>query len=126
MKNIVISFIIFILMIFGIAFSTRYMTSVCNNLLQKNAKLEQIVEEEAWEHGYNDSVKLLNAWEKEYDKLTVFVHHEKIDAINNELLQLTQYVQCKDKSESLAKIHVVKTYLKNIIDSEKINIQNIF
>lgn len=113
-------------MVFGMIYSTRYMTSVCNNLLDKNSKLEKIIKAESWDNGYNTSVNLLNTWEKEYDKLTIFVHHEKIDAINNELLQLTQYVKCHDKSESLAKIHVIKTYLKNIIDSEKINMQNIF
>ncbi|MFD3155822.1 DUF4363 family protein [Haloimpatiens sp. FM7330] len=126
MKNIITSFIIFIIMITGIFFSSKHLTNVSNQLLKQTNSLETIVTNEKWEDAYKMSISLLNKWKKEHRKLSVFVHHEEIDDINNELLQLTQYVKCKDKSESLAKIHVIKFFVNNIIELEKVNLQNIF
>lgn len=126
MKGIVASFIIFIGVLVGIGFSVNYVNTTCSNLLSKNNQLENIVKQDNWENGYNKSVKLLEEWQKKYKVLSVFIHHQKIDTINNELLELTQYVKFKQKAEALSKIHVVKSNLKNIMQAEEITVQNIF
>ncbi|WP_410506260.1 DUF4363 family protein [Haloimpatiens sp. FM7315] len=126
MKNVLTSFTLMFLLLITMSFSYKYLNNICDDLIDTNVKLEKIIEKENWKKGYEVSVDLYKKWDKEYSKLSVFIHHQNIDNINNELLQLTQFVKYKDKVQSLAKIHILKFYLKNILESEKINIQNIF
>ena len=126
MKNILVSVLIFLIMLFSINHSTNYLNTTCGKLIKSSDTMEDIILKENWSKGYKMSREILDEWKNEYRKLSVFVHHAQIDDINNEFLQLTQYIKCKDKTESLAKIHLIKFYLNNIIDQQKINIQNIF
>lgn len=126
MKNILISILIFVIMVFAICFSAKYLDNTCDELLKLNNTMEKTVLKGNWDNAYKMSVSILNKWENEYSKLSIFVHHAQIDDLNNEFLQLTQYTKCKDTTESLSKIHIIKFYLNNIIEQQKINIQNIF
>lgn len=126
MKNIFISVIVFVVILFSAYFSIRYLNSICTKLTKMDDQLENYVNNEDWDKSYKVSLEFFENWEHYRDKISVFVHHGEIDNISMELWKLTQYVKCRNKDESLASIHSLKFLMKHISDMEKVNFQNIF
>lgn len=126
MKNILASFCIFILLISLMLFSINYLNKTCKTFETQSSNLEEITDEEKWDESYDLSLKLLNDWNEKSKTICMFVHHQEIDNINNEIWKLTQYTKLKNKDESMASIHVIKFLLNHINDLEKVNIENIF
>jgi hypothetical protein len=125
MRNAWISFGIFLLLIIGMFFSFNYLKDTCASIEADSSKLESLIIDEKWEEADKLSNELYYHWEEKSMVISIFVNHMEVDALNNEILKLTQYVRTKTKDESLASTHVVKFYAKNIINLQKINIQNI-
>jgi len=125
MKNIVISLILFIALIFGVFISLNYLSTMCNDLVKKSDTIEEQIAKENWQEAYNSSMKLTDDWKEHCDTISFFVHHQEIDNIDNELWKLSQYTKCRNKDESLASIHVVKFYINHIKNLENVSIQNI-
>ncbi|WP_123054790.1 DUF4363 family protein [Clostridium sp. JN-1] len=126
MRNVIISFTLFICMLILNMFSVMYLNKVCNELQSLNSTIESQINSGSFDNAYNTSIEFLNKWDKYSNTISIFVDHAEIDNINNELWKLTQYTKCKNKDESLASAHVLKFFLEHIADMEKVNVQNIF
>lgn len=126
MKNVVISIIIFVALLFGMFFSLNYLSSMCNDLAKLGDKIEDEIAKENWKEAYDSSMNLTNEWKDHCDIISFFVHHQEIDNIDNELWKLSQYTKCQTKDESLASVHVVKFFINHIKNLENLSIQNIF
>jgi hypothetical protein len=125
MKNIFISFLIFICILVSIFFSINYLNYTCSSLEKVDSQLESLIESSSWENAYGTSLKLISDWEGYSKVISVFVNHAEIDNINSELWKLTQYTKFKNRDEAMASVHTIKFYLKHIEEMEKVNIQNI-
>lgn len=126
MKNIITSFLIFIVIISSAFFSIKYLNRVCSTLEILSNQIENNIQDDDWNKAYGNSIKFLNEWDRYSQKVSFFTHHAEIDNVNNELWKLTQYTKEKNKDESLASAHVIKFLLKHISEMEKVNLQNIF
>ncbi|NLZ47871.1 MAG: DUF4363 family protein [Clostridiales bacterium] len=126
MKNLWISISFFILMIIGMLYALNYLNTVCKEVEEKSVKLEELINAENWEEADKLSNDLYYSWIKKAKVMTVFVNHVEIDSLNNEILNLTQYVKCKSKDDALTCSHTIKFYSQNIADLQKLNISNIF
>ena len=126
MKNILAAFGLFIIMIIGIFLSTNAINLNCAHLQNLNCDLESYIIKENYEDAYNLSLDYIAEWKKASNFLTIYIHHEDLDHVDSEILKLTQYIKIKDKSESLATVHVMKYLIDHIKSHEKISISNIF
>ncbi|NLM33875.1 MAG: DUF4363 family protein [Clostridiales bacterium] len=126
MKNFWISLSIFIAMIIGIFFTLDYINSVCKEVEDKSVELEYLINAEKWQEADKLSNELYYKWISKAKIMSIFVNHGEIDALNNEILKLTQYVKCKSKDEALASNHTVKFYSKSIADLQRVTFSNIF
>lgn len=126
MKNILISFTIFIVMITSIIFSIRYLDKTTRNIQTLNDKLEEYISKDEWQKAYKVSLEYTLVWEKHSKVIKAFVNHQEIDNVEMELWKLPQYVKEKSKDEALASVHVLKFLISHISNLEKINLQNIF
>jgi len=126
LKNIWISLSIFIAMIIGIFFTLDYINSVCKEVEDKSVELEYLINAEKWQEADKLSNELYYKWISKAKIMSIFVNHGEIDALNNEILKLTQYVKCKSKDEALASNHTVKFYSKSIADLQRVTFSNIF
>ena len=126
MKNILAAFSLFIIMIIGIFLSTNAINHKCTDLQNLNCALESYIIKENYEDAYNLSLNYIAEWKKASKFLTIYIHHEDLDHIDNEVLKLTQYIKIKDKSEALATVHVMKYLVDHISSHEKVSISNIF
>ncbi len=125
MKNVLISFLIFIAILVSILFSINYLNYSCNSLDKVDSQLESLIEASSWENAYGTSLKLMSDWEGYSKVISIFVNHAEIDNINSELWKLTQYAKFKNRDEAMASVHTIKFYLKHIKEMEKVNLQNI-
>jgi hypothetical protein len=126
MKNVLAAFSLFIIMIIGIFLSTNYINQKSDHLQDLNSTLENYITKEDYDNAYKLSIDYIAQWKKTSKVLTIYMHHEDLDHINNEVLKLTQYLKVKDKSESLATVHAMKYLIAHIMDHENVSISNIF
>lgn len=126
MKNILAAFSLFIIMIIGIFLSTNAINRNCSHLQNLNCALESNIIKENYGDAYNLSLDYIVQWKKASNFLTIYIHHEDLDHVDNEVLKLTQYIKTKDKSEALATVHVMKFLIDHIKSHEKVSISNIF
>lgn len=126
MRNVVISFLIFIVMIGVMLFSLKYLNNVCKTFRDESNVLEELIKNSQWEEAADSANSMLERWKKQSTIIPMFVNHAEVDNLTNELLRLTQFVECKTTDEALASTHVVKFWLDNIMALQKINFENIF
>lgn len=126
MKNVIASFILFIIMTLCILFSINYLKNTCNHYKIMISSLETTIKNEAWDEAYKTTNILLEDWRKDSKIVSIFINHVYVDGMYVELLRLTQHVNCKNKNDSLASVHSIKFLVNDILDFEKFNIQNIF
>lgn len=126
MRNIWTACILFAVMLICISFSTKLLNENCNYLQAMNSSLENYLIKDDYNNAYKLSINYIAQWEKSSKILTIYIHHEDLDHIENELLKLTQYIKIQDKSEALATIHSIKYLLDHIANHEKVTISNMF
>lgn len=126
MKNILIAFSLFFIMIIGIIISINHINISCNHLQNLNSTLESYILKENYKEAYNLSLDYIAQWKKDSKFLTIYIHHEDLDHVDNEILKLTQYIKIKDKSEALATVHAMKYLIEHIKQHEKVSMSNIF
>ncbi|AVP54879.1 Uncharacterised protein [Clostridium tetani] len=125
MKNVFISFLIFVSMLFSIIFSVNYLNQIYSSINSLNLQLESYVIAEDWENSHKIINTIDTTWSDYSSKLFMFVNHQEIDSISSELKKLSQYILCKNKDESLASLHSVNFFLKHIVHLEEISLENI-
>ncbi|MCB2311008.1 DUF4363 family protein [Clostridium tagluense] len=126
MKNVYLAFSLFIIMIIGIFFSINTINQSCANLQDLNCTLESYILKENYKDAYNLSLDYIAQWKRDSKFLTIYIHHEDLDHVDNEVLKLTQYIKTRNKSEALATVHVMKYLVDHIKSHEKVSISNIF
>jgi len=126
MKNIFVSFILFIILMLLIILPPCYLNKICGSLTDKADNIELLVSNENWNDSYILSVQLLNSWQ-DYKKIfSIFVPHNEIDNLDMEMYKLSQYVKCRDEAESMASIHLIKFLVNHLSELNKVNFRNIF
>jgi len=126
MKNVLIAFSLFAIMMIGIFFSVNVINRSCAKLQDLNCDLENYIIKENYQDAYKLSLSYIAQWNKVSKFLTIYEHHEDLDHIDSEILKLTQYIKIKDKSESLATVHNMKYLVEHIMSHEKVSISNVF
>lgn len=126
MKNVLIAFSLFVIMMFGIFLSVNVINRSCIQLQNLNCALENDIIKENYQGAYKLSLNYIAKWKDASKLLSVYEHHEDLDHIDSEILKLTQYIKIKDKSEGLATVHNMKYLIEHIMAHEKVSISNVF
>lgn len=126
MKKSIFPILLFLFMVIGLYFSTNYMHLTYNNLLKTACETEENIAFNEWDNAYINSVYLLKEFEHSMSYITLFLNHEELDSVYDEVLKLTQFTNQKDKVHSLSTIHLIKGLIESLDEEQKINIKNIF
>ena len=137
MKKTIISLFIFISIFSFAIYSHYYLLKVGNNIVTKCSEIEtmrkktSLKEEDnmnnpIWEKLNSKSMDLENYIYNNYNMLSLYLNHERLDIIIGELARLKQYTINGDLKDSLSTIAFIKSYTSTIIKEEDINLRNIF
>ncbi|MHC1684239.1 MAG: DUF4363 family protein [Clostridiaceae bacterium] len=126
MKNIIFTILLFFAMIYGLHYANSFLDSISHELNTVDSEIRNQVQMSDWEKASEYANTLVEKWDKYEDKVSIFVNHNDVDTITNEVTKLIEYLSCKDTNESYASIATIDAQLKKIHKLEKITLENIF
>jgi len=126
MKALYISATLFCVMLLSLILSVNYLDKSCNKLNVMNISINNSIKDSDWEKADKNYSIYLKEWGNLYPKFSLFIDHNEIQSVNNELCKLTQYINSKNKDEALASNSVIIFFMEHINKAEKITLENIF
>lgn len=126
MRNVIISCIIFVSMMFSIIFSLDYLNKVSIEILSLGQCIEEHIVDGNWELAYRGSMDLLNQWDDNSKIISLFTNDTDIHSLSDEIVKLTQYIKENSKDDSLVSTHLIKYFMNHIRDMQNINLKNTF
>ncbi|HBE9408950.1 TPA: DUF4363 family protein [Clostridioides difficile] len=88
--------------------------------------LEKSIENEDWEKAQKEADSISTSWNKEKKHWYKVLNHEYFDEIGLRFNILDKAIYTENKLKSLEEVESIKTYLGNIIESVKFDVNYIF
>ncbi|HFK2986847.1 DUF4363 family protein [Clostridioides difficile] len=88
--------------------------------------LEKSIENEDWEKAQKEADSISTSWDKEKNHWYKVLNHEYFDEIGLRFNILDKAIYTENKLKSLEEVESIKTYLGNIIESVKFDVNYIF
>ncbi|MCJ0026544.1 DUF4363 family protein [Clostridioides difficile] len=88
--------------------------------------LEKSIENEDWEKAQKEADSISTSWNKEKNHWYKVLNHEYFDEIGLRFNILDKAIYTENKLKSLEEVESIKTYLGNIIESFKFDVNYIF
>nr|UWI51862.1 DUF4363 family protein [Clostridioides difficile] len=88
--------------------------------------LEKSIENEEWEKAQREADSISTRWSKERNHWYKVLNHEYFDEIGLKFNILDKAIYTENKLKSLEEVESIKTYLGNIVESVKFDINYIF
>lgn len=125
MKNAIASLILFLAVMGFIFFANSKLIQLCDHISTESAKIEKLLDNKKWDESYSESVKLLNKLKEDDLLSSIYINHTELDALVDQTVRLTVLVKCKDESESLSTLHLIKYSAERIKKLQSPSIENI-
>lgn len=111
----------------GISITAFYYLNISSEVLQDELMvIEKIVYSSNWEQALLRIEDLQTKWSDNKKWWAIFLNHSTLSDIEVSLSRLGQFVLTEDEALSLAELHTLLVYLKDIADSDLVRIYNIF
>ncbi|PBE99307.1 hypothetical protein BGU36_17200 [Clostridioides difficile] len=88
--------------------------------------LEKSIENEDWEKAKKEADSISTRWAKEKNHWYKVLNHEYFDEIGLKFNILDKAIYTENKLKSLEEVEGIKTYLGNIVESVKFDVNYIF
>ncbi|MFL8710170.1 DUF4363 family protein [Clostridioides sp. GD02377] len=88
--------------------------------------LEKYIENEDWEKAQKEADSISTRWDKERNHWYKVLNHEYFDEIGLKFNILDKTIYTENKLRSLEEVESIKTYLGNIVESVKFDVNYIF
>ena len=115
-----------ILVIFGGIWETKHLERSCNFVLSDIEYTKNLLNNNNFEGSKTQMKELDNTWKNVKDVWNIFIPHDEIDDIENSIAMLHSYVDLENKEEALVYINKLNSDLKDVIEKQQINMENIF
>lgn len=125
MKYTLISTLLFILLLGFIGFMDYNFEKLCTTVTEQSNTIESQINTNDWVAAYESSLTLLKKIEDKKTLSSIYINHTDFDALNNEALRLSSYIESMNSSDSKASVTVLKSTTENIKNINKLNLKNI-
>ncbi len=128
MKKVVGALILAIISIAACFICLFYIESISEKALNSVSEIQTAIENKDYEYAKVNAEELENLWSTQNKKLSMFVHHEMLEEIDESIKSINIIVKDFDESEKTdLKINCQKTksLLENFKNSEKPTTDNI-
>lgn len=125
MKNLFFALSLFLIMIGAILFSTSFLIKTNDHLVKHIETIKSYVEDDMWNEASKEFDTLFEHWIKESRLIAIFINHNDLDNVTNEIYRLKEYLEIQDSGESVATLGSIYYNFNKIINLEKIRFENI-
>lgn len=125
MKNLFFALSLFLIMIGAILFSTSFLIKTNDHLVKHIETIKNYVEDDMWNEASKEFDTLFEHWIKESRLIAIFINHNDLDNVTNEIYRLKEYLEVQDNGESVATLGSIYYNFNKIINLEKIRFENI-
>ena len=126
MKNSLFSILLFILLLGFLTYTDISFKNLCSDVIEMCDKMEKSLSYSTKEENFQDAMAIFNLIQDKGKIAAIYINHVDYDALLNEALKLTIYIEKDDPSESEASLHLLKYSTENMKHLQVPNIENIF
>lgn len=126
MKNSLFSILLFAILIGFLTYSDISFKNLCSDIIDMCDKMEDTMDYLSQEENFDNAMAIFDLLESKGSIASIYINHMDYDAILNEALKLTVYIEQDDKSESEAALHLLKYTTQHMKELQVPNIENIF
>lgn len=126
MKNSIISYCIFIVLIAFLTYADISFKNLCTDIIDMCDEMEETVANSSKEENFNNSMDIFNLIQDKGYIAAIYINHVDYDVMLNEALKLTVYIEKDDDSEVEASLHLLKFCTQHMKELQVPNIENIF
>lgn len=125
MKNTIISFITFFILLLFVFIGNNNLNSLCDNSLMLSNEIQIALNNNDWEDALEKSLSLKKVMSNGFKEVSIYINHQDIDSLNTETVKLIDSVKVKDLPNSLSSLATIKCLAEYIKELQQINLTNI-
>lgn len=126
MKQWVILIISLFLVIFFGMYEVRYLSQSSSYILSDVEYCENAIENNNFKIAKEHLEDLENTWQNLDNIWSIFIDHDEIGNIDQELLQFKVYVEEENKEEALLSCRELKRIINHSVEKQKLSVANVF
>ena len=126
MKNSLFSIFLFILLLGFLTYTDISFKNLCTDVINMCDEMEKSIDYSTKEKSFEDAMAIFNLIQDKGSIASIYINHMDYDAMLNEALKLTVYIEKDDSSETEASLHLLKYSTEHMKELQVPNIQNIF
>ena len=126
MKNSIISYCIFIVLIAFLTYADINFKHLCTDIIDMCDEMEETLDTSSKEENFNNAMDMFNLIQTKGSLASIYINHVDYDVMLNEALKLTVYIEKDDESETEASLHLLKFSTEHMKKLQVPNIENIF
>lgn len=125
MKNTIISFITFFILLFFVFIGNNNLNSLCDDSLKLSNEIQIALDNNDWNKALEKSTTLKTIMSSGFKKVSIYINHQDIDSLNTETVKLIELIKVQDLSNSLSSLATIKCLSEYIKELQQINLTNI-
>lgn len=94
-------------------------------LYNKLDRLEEDIKAHSWQKASDALKSFHKKWDRNSEYWSMLIDHYEIDSIEQELSQLSSFIETEDESNALARLSSLKALIKHIPNKEAFKLKNI-
>lgn len=126
MKNSLFSILLFILLLGFLTYTDMNFKNLCTDIIEMCDEMEKSLNYSTKEENFKDAMTIFNLLQAKGKIAAIYVNHVDYDALLNEALKLTVYIEKDDPSETESSLHLLKYTTEHMKELQVPNIENIF
>lgn len=125
-RQIFILLVSVFLVIFGGIWESEYLERSANFVLSDLEYTENMLNNNNIQMAKNQIDELENSWRNVKDAWNIFVQNDLVDQIDDSLVELKAYVEQENKGEAYVYSKKLRANIEDIVNRQKINLENVF
>ncbi len=126
MKQWLILIFSIIIIIFSGIYEIKYLQNTSNYLVSDIDYCKSAIESNNFKLAQDHIENVYTTWNYLNTVWSIFVDHDEIGNIDEELLQFKLYIQEEDKKEAVVACEELKRIIEHSVEKQKLNIANVF
>ena len=122
-KELIISIIIVVSIIFLNDITTKYLEESTQIISED---LKELKQKEGEDEQKKQIEKVLEDWEKRYDKLAYYIEHNELEKVKTKIINVKSDIETAEEGQKIQNIDEAVYLLEHIRDKDSLNLKDIF